>query len=202
MKLGIDTLQCILRQAAFTALAAVLLLPGCLEQQVVSSRPVASTPPSMQAAQSAPAVQAIAGKRASRLPPDLAESRRAFTLVNQERLRIGLPPLMRRADLDEAARLHALDQVRMNKLSHFGTNGSQITNRLAHIPWINAGENLARNKGFNDSSGEAIRGWLASPSHRSIMLSTEFSYSGMAVVRDPETDFIYFVQVFINPGSF
>jgi|GEM_PF-3207029 Uncharacterized protein with SCP/PR1 domains len=200
MKLGIDTLQCLLRQAAFTALAAVLLLPGCFEQQVVSSRPAPSTPqPAQQPPQQA---QNIAGRRASRLQVDLAESRRAFTLVNQERLKIGLPPLMRRADLDEAARLHALDQVRMNKLSHFGTNGSQITNRLAHIPWINAGENLARNKGFNDPSGEAIRGWLASPSHRSIMLSTDFSYCGMAVVRDPETDFIYFVQVFINPGSF
>ncbi len=198
MNVGTHTLQPLLRQVAFVALAAVVLLPGCLEQQVVSTRADARPSPPGSAQQP----PSIAGKRAARIQTDQAETRRAFTLVNQERLKIGLPPLMRRADLDEAASLHAVDQVRMNRLSHFGSNGSQITTRLAHIPWINAGENLARNKGFNDPSGEAVRGWLASPSHRGIMLSPDFSYCGMAVVRDPETDFVYFVQVFINPGSF
>lgn len=132
------------------------------------------------------------------IPEDFVAAR-AFDAVNSERLNHGLTPLTRRRDLDEASRLHAVDLVRMGRLNHISSDGRRLENRLGHIAWIWAGENLARNKGFEDPVAEAVRGWLNSPRHRDNMLRPDFTHTGLASVQDPETGFIYIVQVFILP---
>ncbi len=130
---------------------------------------------------------------------DEREAARAFDAVNAQRLAADLTPLVRRRELDDAAYQHALDLVRMGQLSHVSSNGALLEQRLGHLRWIWAGENLARNAGFDDPVAEAVRGWLNSPLHRANMLRPDFSLSGMAAVREPVYGFIYFVQVFIVP---
>lgn len=132
-------------------------------------------------------------------PPSEADARHCLDLVNNERARMGLPPLVRSRDLDQVAYRHALDLIAMGKLSHTSSDGRQLQNRLVHLGWTWAGENLARNKGFDDPSAEAVRGWIASPRHRDNMFRPDFTHCGMVVVRDPESGFIYFVQVFMIP---
>ena len=123
----------------------------------------------------------------------------AFLLVNNERMGRGMPPLDRRADLDAVAYAHARDLLRMDKLSHVSSDGRHLENRLAKLDWIWAGENLARNKGFDAPSKEAVRGWINSPKHYENMFRSDFSQTGMAALYDPNSGFTYFVQVFILP---
>ena len=143
--------------------------------------------------------ESVSQRNIGLLPIDEQEARKAVAAVNLERTRVGLPPLTRRRDLDEVAYRHALDLIKMGRLSHISSDGRHLENRLSRLQWTWAGENLARNKGFEDPTAEAIRGWIASPRHRDNMFRPDFSHTGMSVVRDPETGFLYFAQVFLIP---
>lgn len=137
----------------------------------------------------------------SRPIPNRAESDNAFRAVNRERIRHGLLPLARRADLDEIAYLHARDLAAMDRLSHISSDGRQLEHRLGSLDWVWAGENLARNKGFDNPTLEAVRGWLESPRHRDNMFRPDFSQTGVAALFDPSDGFTYFVQVFVIPST-
>lgn len=130
---------------------------------------------------------------------DEAAARDAFFLVNEERAIRGMQPLRRRTDLDAVAYEHARDLMRMDKLSHTSSDGRQLANRLAHLEWEWAGENLARNKGFDLPAKEAVKGWIGSPKHFENMFRPDFSQTGLASLYDPDTGFTYFVQVFVIP---
>lgn len=123
----------------------------------------------------------------------------AFARVNDERARRGMQTLRRRADLDAVAYTHARDLMHMNRLSHTSSDGRQLENRLAKLDWEWAGENLARNKGFDSPAAEAVKGWIASPKHFENMFRPDYSQSGMAALYDPDSGFTYFVQIFIIP---
>lgn len=127
------------------------------------------------------------------------EAAEAFRLVNEERARRGMQVLRRRQDLDQVAYAHARDLIGMNKLNHTSSDGRQLEHRLARLDWEWAGENLARNKGFDSPSHEAVKGWIASPKHFENMFRPDYSESGMASLFDPATGFTYFVQIFIIP---
>lgn len=124
----------------------------------------------------------------------------AYTLVNEERARRGMMMLLRRNDLDNVAMAHARDLMRMNRLSHTSSDGGNLERRLGSVNWIRAGENLARNKGFDSPATEAVRGWIASPQHYENMFRADYTHTGMAALYDPSTGFTYFVQVFIRPA--
>lgn len=125
----------------------------------------------------------------------------AFAMVNDERARRGMQTLRRLADLDAVAYDHAVDLIRMNRLSHTSSDGRQLEHRLARLDWEWAGENLARNKGFESPAAEAVKGWIGSPRHYENMFRPDYSHSGMASLHDPESGFVYFVQVFIIPAN-
>lgn len=131
---------------------------------------------------------------------DAELARRAFDLVNNERLSRGLAALQYREDLSQVALRHTSDQIGMNKLSHRSSDGRLLENRLKAYDWVWAGENLARNKGFDDSAAEAVRGWVNSPRHYANMFRPDFRQAGMAVMRDSRTGYTYFTQVFITPA--
>lgn len=130
---------------------------------------------------------------------DENSARSAYRLVNDERARRGMQTLTRNQDLDAVAYAHARDLLRMNKLSHTSSDGRQLENRLARLDWEWAGENLARNKGYEFPAQEAVQGWIASPRHYENMFRSDFSQCGVAALYDPDSGFTYFVQVFIIP---
>ncbi|MDR0361975.1 MAG: CAP domain-containing protein [Planctomycetota bacterium] len=141
------------------------------------------------------------GGMSSRPIPNRDESDKAFRAVNRERIRVGLLPLARRADLDEVAYQHARDLAEMDRLSHISSDGRQLEHRLVGLDWVWAGENLARNKGFDNPTIEAVRGWIESPRHRDNMFRPDFSQTGVAALFDPSDGFTYLVQVFIIPSA-
>lgn len=130
---------------------------------------------------------------------DESSARDAYRLVNDERSRRGMRTLSRNHDLDMVAYAHARDLLRMNKLSHTSSDGRQLENRLARLDWEWAGENLARNKGYEFPAKEAVKGWIDSPKHFENMFRADFSQCGIAALYDPDSGFTYFVQVFIIP---
>ena len=136
---------------------------------------------------------------AAKLFRDEGAARDALFLVNEERVNRGMQPLVRRTELDAVAYAHARDLVRMNELSHTSSDGRKLENRLDHLEWEWAGENLARNKGFEAPAREAVKGWIASPKHFENMFRPDFSQTGVAALYDPDSGFTYFVQVFVIP---
>ena len=164
------------------AACLLLLLPGCEPGDMGSDGRASS----------------VKGVSIKPVPSDRA-AHEAFRLVNDERGRRGMQSLTRRADLDAVAYAHARDLMRMNRLSHTSSDGRQLENRLAKLDWEWAGENLARNKGFDSPAREAVKGWINSPKHFDNMFRPDFSQTGMAALYDPDSGFTYFVQVFINP---
>jgi uncharacterized protein YkwD len=126
---------------------------------------------------------------------------RILVLVNAERARYGLPELTWNERLDHAARLHALNMARFKKMAHVLPESPlpTLTHRAQHVSYYYSiiAENIAI--GFPDAES-VVRGWMASPGHRSSILSRETVETGTAVVRS-STGGLYFCQVFGRPRT-
>ncbi len=105
------------------------------------------------------------------LPPNL-ESLQAAVVdnVNAERSRHGLPALRPSAALMKAAVKHACDNAGRNKMSHTGSNGSDVGDRArsAGYRWRLVNENVAA--GYY-GPGPVVVGWMGSPPHRKNILA-------------------------------
>ncbi len=128
--------------------------------------------------------------------PDFAQA--VLEAVNRIRIENDLQHLAIAPEAVRVARRHTADLVRRNALSHLSPGGEDVDRRLESegVEWLYAGENIARNRGFDDPVAEAIRGWLASPEHRANILQPQYRETGIAVARSPQTGYYYFTQVF------
>lgn len=111
-------------------------------------------------------------------------------LVNNERDKIGLPPLCRNKKLDEIALLHSLDLDLCRTLSHSSCDGRTLTDRLNSISYQydNAGENVAWNQ---RTSQQVMNSWMNSPGHRENILNSKFKNIGIGLSNN-----YYWTQVF------
>jgi uncharacterized protein YkwD len=104
---------------------------------------------------------------------------RFLALVNAERAKAGQPALTLEPRLTMAACWHAIDLARGGPLSHRGSDGSGLGDRLARsgYPFAMAAENLAAGITTPD---ETVWLWSGSPGHRRNMLTAEFGEAGVA----------------------
>lgn len=104
---------------------------------------------------------------------------RMLELVNAERAKVQQPPLAFEARLTAAACRHAKDLARGGPLSHRGSDGSDLTDRLtgSGYPFSMAAENLAAGIATPD---ETVWLWSGSPGHRRNMLTADFRDAGIA----------------------
>jgi Cysteine-rich secretory protein family len=123
-------------------------------------------------------------------------------LTNTERAQAGAVDLRESSTLDQAAAKKAADMFAHDYWAHTSPTGT--------TPWFffdqvgykytYAGENLARD--FDTSSG-VVAGWMASPSHRENLLSTNYTEIGVAVANgvllDHDTTLV--VQLFGRPSG-
>jgi uncharacterized protein YkwD len=176
----------------------------CSFAQSQSGRPVArlitatsepSQPPSMQSnhrvvSRPAPVI-ASAPVAASSL------ERRAFDLVNSERAKYGLPPLVWDGDLCRMARLHSEKMAQMNFFDHEGPDGDLPARaERSGIRWRSLAENIALNQGYDDPVTLAVDQWMHSTGHRDNILRRIFTHSAIGIARSKEGR-IYLTQVFI-----
>lgn len=123
-------------------------------------------------------------------------------LTNQSRLSYGESPLIRNAQLDQAARMKAEDMSAKQYFSHNSPQGVTPWYWFKKVGYqfLYAGENLAIN--FNDSHS-VQEAWLRSPSHRANILNVDFTEIGLAAVWGEynNTPSIYIVQLFGTPAK-
>jgi uncharacterized protein YkwD len=115
----------------------------------------------------------------ARPAPDLEAQ--MLDLVNQERIKAGLDPLVADPELTEVARRHAADMFARGYFAHLSPDGLDPFERIsaADIPFQTAGENLA----LAPTVAIAHRGLMNSPGHRANILHRDFGRIGIGIVQ-------------------
>lgn len=104
-----------------------------------------------------------------------------LTITNEERSKQGLSELGLDSELSKAALEKAQDMFVHNYWAHNSPEGKTpwVFMKGSGYEYVYAGENLAR--GFS-TSNEVVDAWMASPSHRANMLSSNYRDIGFAIL--------------------
>ena len=113
---------------------------------------------------------------------------KARELINAYRKANGLKPLKVNTALTEAAKAHSRDLAKWDRISHFGSDGSNPWDRVKRVGY-NA-KLAAENVGTGQTTiDEVMKGWQASPGHNKNLLLADAEHMGIALVQDPKTEF-------------
>lgn len=108
------------------------------------------------------------------------EEEEFFNKINNLRIKNNLPTLQIDDTVQNVARLKAQDLAENNYFSHtsdkYGTPFEMLS--TSGVNYKTASENIAG----NNSIDGAINSWMNSDSHKNNILSTDFNYTGVAVV--------------------
>ena len=100
-------------------------------------------------------------------------------LVNRERAKEGLQPLVWEPLLAQAARTHSTNMALQDFYSHTGADGSRFTDRIRATGFSITGAS-AENIYASPTTPEAVvAGWMNSPPHRDSILNPEFTQLGV-----------------------
>ncbi len=106
------------------------------------------------------------------------DAEKARDIVNQYRRDKGLKPLKINAELTEAAKAHSRDLAKWDRISHYGSDGSNPWDRVKR-----AGYNArlaAENVGTGQASiDEVFKGWKESPGHNKNLLLGDATHLGI-----------------------
>lgn len=117
----------------------------------------------------------------------------AVRLLNLDRKKKGLQPLASDPQLAKVARNHAIDMVKRGYFDHTNLQGQSPFDRLnANGIAFNA---AAENIGQNTSVPELQSAWMASPGHRTNILTPGYTHVGIGLAAG-EDGLLYGVQVF------
>jgi uncharacterized protein YkwD len=121
------------------------------------------------------------GPPTGELAPDPDAEQRMLDLVNSERMRGGLRPLVADEQLRQVARAHSLEMFQQDYFSHNSPAAGSPFDRMhaAGITFLVAGENLA----YAPNVELAHQGLMNSPGHRANILRAEFGRVGIGVIR-------------------
>jgi len=125
------------------------------------------------------------------------DAERARDIINQYRKDKGLKPLKLNAELSEAAKAHSRDLAKWDRISHYGSDGSNPWDRVKRAGFKArlAAENVGTGQvDFN----EVMRGWKESPGHNKNLLLGDATHMGIALVQDPKTEFKSFWTLVIG----
>jgi len=125
------------------------------------------------------------------------DTEKARDIINQYRKDKGLKPLRLNAELTEAAKAHSRDLAKWDRISHYGSDGSNPWDRVKRAGFKArlAAENVGT--GQVDFS-EVMRGWKESPGHNKNLLLPDATHMGIALVQDPHTEFKSFWTLVIG----
>ncbi|MBX9925032.1 MAG: CAP domain-containing protein [Hyphomicrobiaceae bacterium] len=112
----------------------------------------------------------------------------ARDVINQYRAENGLKPLKLSAELTAAAKTHSRDLAKWDRISHYGSDGSNPWDRVKRAGFKArvAAENVGT--GQIDFS-EVMKGWKESPGHNKNLLLSDADYMGIALVQEPKSEF-------------
>jgi len=121
---------------------------------------------------------------------------RIFDLINAERRRRGLRPLVFNAQLDQMARIQATNMAYFQKMAHVIPQAQlpALADRAHSVqyPFAEIAENIA----LGYPSAEAVvQGWMNSPGHRANILNPGVVETGISIARSAAGG-LYYCQVF------
>jgi uncharacterized protein YkwD len=112
----------------------------------------------------------------------------ARDVINAYRKQNGLKPVKLDATLTNAAKAHSRDLAKWDRISHYGSDGSNPWDRVKRTGYNArlAAENVGTGQiDFN----EVMKGWQQSPGHNKNLLLADAEHIGIALVTDPKTEF-------------
>jgi uncharacterized protein YkwD len=128
----------------------------------------------------------------TRLDPEKARE-----LINAYRKEKGLKPLRLNTQLTEAAKAHSRDLAKWDRISHFGSDGSNPWDRVKRVGY--SAKLAAENVGTGQVTiEEVMKGWQTSPGHNKNLLLPDAQEMGIALVQDPKTEFKTFWTLVIG----
>lgn len=120
-----------------------------------------------------------------------------FNLVNEERIRAGIEPLVYNEAVMEACRIRASELA--EKFSHTRPDGSPCFTVFDEVDllYYEAGENIAA--GMNTPK-EAVSAWMESPNHKRNILTKEYTDGAIGCYVENGSQYkVYWIQMFCNP---
>lgn len=112
----------------------------------------------------------------------------ARDVINAYRKKYGLKPLKLNAELTEAAKAHSSDLAKWDRISHYGSDGSNPWDRVKRTGY--KARVTAENVGTGQVNfNEVMKGWEESPGHNKNLLTPDATSMGIALVQDPHTEF-------------
>ena len=109
--------------------------------------------------------------------------RRVIRLINAERARLGLRRLRAVRSLARAADFHSRDMLRGRFFAHASRNGTSAAQRVGRFRRAACfGETLAyvSNVALAAQASQVVAMWMASPGHRTVLLTPAFRRIGIA----------------------
>jgi uncharacterized protein YkwD len=125
---------------------------------------------------------------------------RVFDLINDERIKNGLQPLIWTDKSAITARFHSANMSQTSYFSHKDLIGNRVEDRLNKFgvtDWRMAGENIAWISGYDDPTARVVESWMNSPGHRKNILQPKYRESGIGLAITDDHKF-YFTQVFVS----
>ena len=118
---------------------------------------------------------------------------KVLEIVNNERVKAGKKPLAARADLTELANIRVKEIV--EKFSHERPDGTSVFDlaKARGISYGSMAENIAKGQ---DTPESVMSAWMNSQGHRNNILSSSYTYVGIAHYKYNDID--YWVQVFLG----
>ncbi len=108
--------------------------------------------------------------------------------INAYRKQTGLKPLKLNPELTEAAKGHSRDLAKWDRISHYGSDGSNPWDRVKRSGY--KARLTAENVGTGQIDfNEVMRGWKDSPGHNKNLLMSDADHMGIALVQYPKTEF-------------
>ncbi|MEZ5842987.1 MAG: CAP domain-containing protein [Hyphomicrobiaceae bacterium] len=112
----------------------------------------------------------------------------ARDMINAYRRQHGLKPVTLNADLTKAAKAHARDLAKWDRISHYGSDGSNPWDRVKRAGY--SARVAAENVGTGQVTfAEVFAGWKASTGHNKNLLLADGQNIGIALVHEPKTEF-------------
>ncbi|GMF35815.1 unnamed protein product [Phytophthora fragariaefolia] len=111
--------------------------------------------------------------------------------VNKQRTDNGLSKLCTNKKLQAAAQNHSNDMASKNFMSHAGSDGSTMSQRItaAGYKWSACAENVAAGQTTVD---EVMTAWMASSGHRANILSTKYTMFGCGYAYKVTTTYLHY----------
>ena len=132
------------------------------------------------------------------LPPI---ERRVFDAINFQRVCKDREPLIWDEELARAARQHSERMLTVGFFGHKDPQLGDVDERLnrAGVAWLHCGENVFREKDWDDPVSIAVVSWMYSPGHRRNILDPDYTMSGVGVATDQE-ERVAITQNFVRPS--